>query len=176
MNIDNKNTVLTEKVFRVVHITITVVSWGMLVISLIFLAAKWNTLPKEIGVHFSSTGEFDLYDEKIHAFYPYLLGFGCLLFWEVASILAKKLKSGMKINVDGERLFRAVVCILLDTVKICLSVFWVNWADCVIRQKTMNVKIPVIASEIVGAAFILFLFLMVVIRVKYKKVQEVSNE
>ena len=177
MNNRERINVIMKKILTMFHVAVTVVSCAMLMISFSVLLSRWNMLPEQIGVHFNPpTGEFDLYDDKIHAFYPYIVGFGGLLFLEIASFLAKKIKSGMKINADGERLFRAGVCILLDMVKICLSVFWVNWADCVIRQKAMNVKIPLAASEIVRVAFIVFLFLMVVIRVKYKKVQEVSND
>lgn len=161
-----------NKNLKVFHIAITIFVWAMLIASLIFLASRWNKLPDKIGVHFNPpTGELDLFDNKIYSLYPYIVGFGTLFVLEIAGILSKWLKSGMKINVEGEKKFRVAVCILLDMVKICLSVFGVNWADCVIRQKNMNVKIPELASEIVRMAFVLFIVIMIVIRIKYRERQ-----
>lgn len=161
-----------DKKLKVFHIAITIIAWAMLVASLIFLASRWNKLPDIIGVHFDPpTGEFDLFDKKIYSLYPYIVGFGAFFILEIAGILSKRLKTGIKINVEGEKKFRVAVCILLDMVKICLAVFWVNWADCVIRQKPMNVKIPEMASEIVRVAFVVFFIVMLVIRIKYRKTQ-----
>ena len=159
-----------DKQFKVFRIVITIIAWVMFVASLIFLAFSWNALPDTIGVHFNPpTGEFDLYDEKIYALYPYGVWFGAMLVLEIAGILVNKIKTGMKIMAEGEKIFRRVTFILLDVIKICLSIFWLNWAICVIRQTQMIVWIPLAVSEIVRIAFVLFLIVVIVIRIKYRE-------
>ena len=162
---------------KIIHVIVTILAWTMFGASLIYLAIKWNALPDTIGVHFNPpTGEFDLYDEKIFALYPYGVWFGAMLVLEIAGILVNKIKTGMKIMVEGEKVFRRVTFILLDVIKICLSIFWLNWAICVIRQTQMIVWIPLAASEIVRIAFVLYVIAAIVIRIKYKesKVSEVK--
>ena len=162
---------------KIIHVIVTILAWTMFVASLIYLAIKWNTLPDTIGVHFNPpTGEFDLYDEKIFALYPYGVWFGAMLVLEIAGILVNKIKTGMKIMAEGEKVFRRITFILLDVIKICLSIFWLNWAICVIRQTQMIVWIPLAVSEVVRIAFVLFLIAVIVIRIKYRenKVSEVE--
>ena len=162
---------------KIIHVIVTILAWTMFGASLIYLAIKWNVLPDTIGVHFNPpTGEFDLYDEKIYALYPYGVWFGAMLVLEIAGILVNKIKTGMKIMAEGEKVFRRVTFILLDVIKICLSIFWLNWAICVIRQTQMIVWIPLAVSEVVRIAFVLFLIAVIVIRIKYRenKVSEVE--
>ena len=162
---------------KIIHVIVTILAWTMFGASLIYLAIKWNVLPDTIGVHFNPpTGEFDLYDEKIYALYPYGVWFGAMLVLEIAGILVNKIKTGMKIMAEGEKVFRRVTFILLDVIKICLSIFWLNWAICVIRQTQMIVWIPLAASEIVRIVFVLYVIAAIVIRIKYKesKVLEVK--
>ena len=162
---------------KIIHVIVTILAWTMFVASLIYLAIKWNALPDTIGVHFNPpTGEFDLYDERIYALYPYGVWFGAMLVLEIAGILVNKIKTGMKIMAEGEREFRRITFILLDVIKICLSIFWLNWAICVIRQTQMIVWIPLAVSEVVRIAFVLFLIAVIVIRIKYRenKVSEVE--
>ena len=162
---------------KIIHVIVTILAWTMFVASLIYLAIKWNALPDTIGVHFNPpTGEFDLYDERIYALYPYGVWFGAMLVLEIAGILVNKIKTGMKIMAEGERVFRRITFILLDVIKICLSIFWLNWAICVIRQTQMIVWIPLAVSEVVRIAFVLFLIAVIVIRIKYRenKVSEVE--
>lgn len=162
---------------KIIHVIVTILAWTMFGASLIYLAIKWNALPDTIGVHFNPpTGEFDLYDEKIFALYPYGVWFGAMLVLEIAGILVNKIKTGMKIMAEGEKVFRRVTFILLDVIKICLSIFWLNWAICVIRQTQMIVWIPLAVSEVVRIAFVLFLIAVIVIRIKYRenKVSEVE--
>jgi len=99
-----------------------------------------------------------------------------MLVLEIAGILVNKIKTGMKITAEGEKIFRRVTFILLDVIKICLSIFWLNWAICVIRQMQMVVWIPLAASEIVRIVFVLYVIAAIVIRIKYKesKVSEVK--
>lgn len=162
---------------KIIHVIVTILAWTMFGASLIYLAIKWNALPDTIGVHFNPpTGEFDLYDEKIFALYPYGVWFGAMLVLEIAGILVNKIKTGMKIMAEGERVFRRITFILLDVIKICLSIFWLNWSICVIRQTQMIVWIPLAVSEVVRIAFVLFLIAVIVIRIKYRenKVSEVE--
>ena len=159
-----------NRVYKVIHRTVTVSSWGMLLVSLVYLFIRWNSLPEPLGVHFSATGEFDLYDDKINAFYPYLVGFGVLIFCELIAWAAGKVKSGLKVNEQGEENLRMAAVLWIDLVKGGITLFFTHWSFCVIHQKPMNTDLVVGIIYAIGIGFLLFLVAAVVTRVRWRRI------
>ncbi len=158
-----------SKSLKIIHASFTIISWAMLIISLVYLLAIWNTLPEILGVHFAPGGEFDVYDSKLYIAYPYGVGFGLLLLLELAGCVAKRVKSGLKITEAGEKNHKAAVCIFIDIIKLCISCFFTHWADCVMKQNHMNRLIPICAVYICFAGFIALIIALVIIRVKDRR-------
>lgn len=156
-----------DKAYIVVHKMIGILSWGMLLFSFFYLLFIWKTLPEQLGVHFSHTGEFDLYDDKVNAFYPYLVGGGVLLFCELMIWVAKRIKSGLKIDDRGERRLRMATVLCIDIVKGSITVFFTYWSYCVITQSSMSTEVPRVAIVAAGIGFVWFMIAAVMIRIKY---------
>lgn len=158
---------------KTTHAALTVIAWGIFIISLIRIAFVWNSLPDRIGVHFADDGEFDLIDSKICAFYPYLVTIIALVFCEASVFLSKKIKMGLKISENGELKIRTALKMLLDIIKLGFSFFFSGvWADCVIRQHPLNTNIPMAVTLIMFLCFLAFIIASIVIKIKNPPEQE----
>lgn len=152
---------------KTIHIALTVISWGIFVSSLIWIAVVWNSLPDEIGVHFASNGEFDVIDSKSYAAYPYIISLAALVFCEISVLLSRKIKMGMKMSEKGDIKIRTAFIMLLDILKLGLSFFFSGvWADCVIRQRPLNTNIPMAVMLIMFFMFLVFVIAAIVIKIK----------
>ena len=156
-----------SKITKTIHIALTVISLGIFIISLIRIAVVWNSLPEKPGIHFSDTGEFDVFYSKIYAGYPYLVSIIALAFFEISALLTKKIKMGMKISGKDDLKIRTALIMLLDIFELGFSFFFSGvWADCVIRQNPLNAGIPAAVMTIMFAAFCVFVIAAIVIKVK----------
>lgn len=153
--------------FNLFHRLLTIISWLFLFVSLVYIIIIWPTIPQEIGIHFGPSGEFDMYDSKTYAFYPYGVGFGLLLIFEGLCLVARKVKSGMNITPEGEHVFRKVVTLLIDIGKLCTSTFFTYWSICVIRQTALRVIVPQITVVILALSFIGTFIVTLLIKNKY---------
>ncbi len=110
---------------RILPAVISVLTWGMLLASLIYLLCIWNTIPEIIGVHFASDGSFDVFDSKLYIAYPYAMGFGFLFLLEMAFVASQKSKSGMKISQTGEHRLKLTLSILINALKLFFRIFYI---------------------------------------------------
>ena len=155
------------RIIKTIHIALTVISWGIFILSLIRIAVVWNSLPDKIGVHFASDGEFDVIAGKNDAAYPYLVTIIALVFCEISALLSKKIKMGIKISEKGDIKIRTALRILLDIIKLGFSFFFSGvWADCVIRQHSLNTNIPAAVMLIMFFIFFVFVIASIVIKIK----------
>ena len=155
------------RVIKIIHIAVTAAAWGIFLTSLIRIVVVWDSLPDRLGVHFASDGEFDIIDSKSHAAYPYLVSIAALVFCEVAVLLSKKIKMGIKISEKGDIKIRTALIMLLDVSKLGFSFFFSGvWADCVIRQHPLNTSIPAAVMLIMFCSFLAFVIAAVVIKIK----------
>lgn len=134
------------------HKAITFFSWGILATALIHLCIKWQSMPEITGVHFDSSGNFDVYASKKYIAYPFIVGIVFLLLLHFGDMAAKKGRLGVKMSAKGEGILRDLIRILLDMNKLFISTFAVYWVELVIYQHKM--------CETVGVTGMLLLFVM----------------
>ncbi len=139
---------------RIIDILFTLLVWGMLLGSLVYLLCIWRTLPQTIGVHFASDGSFDVYDSKWYIAYPYVVGFGLLGLLERGIAVSRKVSSGMPLHEVGEKHLKTAIGILLRALKLYVSVFFTHWACCVMTQTPLN---QLFSRIIAWAVIVLFL-------------------
>lgn len=155
------------RITKTIHIALTVISWGIFILSLIRFAVVWNSLPDRLGIHFADNGEFDVIGSKTGAGYPYLVSIIALVFCEVSALLSKKIKSGIRISEKGDIKIRTALRLLLDFFKLGFSFFFSGvWADCVIRQHPLNTGIPAAVMLIMFFMFLVFVTASIVIKIK----------
>lgn len=155
------------RITKTIHIALTVISWGIFILSLIRFAVVWNSLPDRLGIHFADNGEFDVIGSKTGAGYPYLVSIIALVFCEVSALLSKKIKSGVRISEKGDIKIRTALRLLLDFFKLGFSFFFSGvWADCVIRQHPLNTGIPAAVMLIMFFMFLVFVTASIVIKIK----------
>ncbi|MDE5883460.1 MAG: hypothetical protein K2H29_00025 [Oscillospiraceae bacterium] len=154
-----------RKIMKTMHITLTVISWEIFMVSLMRIALVWNALSDKIGVHFASNGEFDVMDSKNYIAYPCLISIVALVLCEISILLSKKIKTGMKISEKGDIKIRTALEMFLDIFKLAFSFFFSGiWIDCVIRQHPLNTNIPV--AIMLTMFFIFFVFIIAAILIK----------
>lgn len=159
------------RIIKTMHIVLTVISWEILVFSMIRIAVVWNTLPDNIGVHFDSNGEFDVIGSKNYAAYPYVVSLVSLVLCEISALLSKKIKMGMQISEEGDKKIRMALGLLFDIFKLGLSFFFSGvWADCVIRQHSLNTNISVVVMLVMFLAFLVFVAAAIVIKIRNRPV------
>lgn len=156
-----------SRAVKIIHISLSVIAWGIFIASLVRFIVVWGSLPENIGIHFASDGQFDMISKKSYAAYPYIVSLVALAFFEVSELLSKKIKMGLKISEKGDLKIRAALKILLDVFKLGFSFFFAGiWADCVIRQHPLNTHIPAAVMLIMVLAFCVFVIAAIVIKVK----------
>ena len=154
-----------QKIYEILHRIITHAAWCLLIYSFVYLLFIYKMLPQEIGVHFSAEGTFDLYDDKINAFYPYKVGFVVLFISELAIWLAKRIKSGLKVDEQGERRLKAVAILWIDVFKFGISIYFTYWSCCVVTQSAMCVPFVQGVIFAIGGGLLLLILAAVVIRI-----------
>ena len=127
----------------------------------------YNTLPIEIGVHFSADGSFDVIADKKFAWYPYVVSVIVLAVCELFAWVSEKIKTGFRVSKEGEAQLKRVVRIFLNIIKICTVVLFSGiWADCIIEQHNLNTTVAGGISIVYFLSIVAFLIAVVVIRIR----------
>ena len=156
-----------NKAIKTINIVLTAVSWRIFVLSLIRLGIAWRSLPEPLGIHFAEDGEFDVFDSKSWAMYPYIVTLAALVFFEISALLSKKIKLGLNIAEEGDLRIRSALRLLLGSFKPGFSFFFAGvWADFVIRQRPLNTAVPAAVMVIMFALFVIFVIAAIVIKIK----------
>ena len=130
------------KRFRITHITINIIAAGLLGAFLIYFLLSYSGLPERIGVHFGSSGGFDVYSYKVFGFYPFAAGFGLFGIFSLLSFAVRRIKrTGLNVSEKGDLLIRQITVEILDSMKLIWSLFFSSWAYSVIHQTGMNMTI-----------------------------------
>ncbi|MBP3747554.1 MAG: hypothetical protein J6I47_08855 [Ruminococcus sp.] len=147
-----------------VHRIINFIAWGLLAAVLVHLCFKWGSMPEITGVHFDSSGNFDVYASKKYIAYPFIVGIVFLLLLQLGDIAAKKVRLGVKMSAKGEGILRELIRILLDMNKLFISFMAGFWVELVIYQHKMIE--PVVTA---GMLLLFVMFLTVCISVPILK-------
>ena len=147
---------------RRVHRLISFISWGALFAAFIHLCLKWSSMPEVTGVHFAGDGNFDVFASKKFIAYPFIVGIVFLLLIQLGDRAARKARLGVKMNKDGESIFRELIRLLLDTNKLFIGALAVYWVELVIYQHKMVLP-PVIAAMMI--LFVMFISLCITVPV-----------
>lgn len=152
------------------HLVNTVITWGMFFYGLFSLLITWENLPDTIGVHFSPSGSFDVYNTKLYAFYPHIVSLVTLLMSAVFTRLTGRLKLGLSLNKKGTELIRAALILLLDIINasVCLM-FSLIWNNCVICRYPLNTLYPVVIFNFMFGSMLAFIVGAIVISVRFKE-------
>ncbi|MBE6865309.1 MAG: hypothetical protein E7495_12280 [Ruminococcus flavefaciens] len=146
------------------HKAITFFSWGLLAAVLIHLCFKWQSMPEITGVHFDSSGNFDVYASKKYIAYPFIVGIVFMILLHFGDMAAKKVRLGVKMSAKGEGILRELIRILLDMNKLFISFMAGFWVELVIYQHKMIE--PVVTA---GMLLLFVMFLTVCISVPILK-------
>ncbi len=156
-----------NKIIKMIHVMLITLSLGIFLLSLLRLIIVWNTLPDRIGVHFSSTGEFDVFDSKRYIAYPYLIALFAIILVQVITYFIWKIPTGMKISEAKEAKIKSAFQLLIDFSGIGYVFFYAGvWTDCVIRQNPLDTHIPQIILLFIFLMNILFFIYIIVIRIR----------
>lgn len=155
-----------------VHRTLFLISILILAASLIFYLIKWNSLPDNIGIHFAEDGQFDVFASKFYGFYPHAVGGIFIAGAAAAHFLTDRIKLGLKISKEGERVFKTEFCFTLDCLLVLLSLFFANWSLSVAFQVPLNMSIVSILIYIMLAVIAVGIVLGVITCQKHKEKKE----
>ena len=99
------------KKVNIIHKTINIISWCLVLIGIIRLCLLYNSLPNQVGVHFAADGSFDVIVNKsnlLYIGYPYIISIIIILLSDLFIYLSNKIRLGLKINNDGENIIRSL--------------------------------------------------------------------
>lgn len=159
----------------VIHRVIFFSSILILAASLVFYLTKWNGLPDEIGIHFASDGEFDVEAEKLFGFYPHAAGGLLIGIFALAHYLIEKIKSGLKISGNGEKIFKTIFHFTLDALSVLFSLFFANWSRSVALQVPLNVNFVLVLVTLMLTVSAAGIITGIIIYQKYKIKKENSE-
>ncbi len=152
------------------HLVNTVIVWGMFFFGLFSLLMTWENLPDTIGVHFSPSGSFDVYNTKLYAFYPHIVSLVTLVINTVFAHLAGRLKIGLSVTQKGAELIIAALILLIDIINTCVCLtFSVIWNNCVICRYPLNTLYPRILLLFLFGSILAFIIGAIVISIKFRK-------
>ena len=163
-----------EKGLRIFHRCVSAAVWLAVIANFIWFLTSYGSLPEQIGCHFGSDGEFDVFAERYYGFYPYIVCLVICVACEIAGIVTGKLRLGLKITERATAVIKEGFRFFLDILKLVIAGFYgCVWSDCVIRQHPLNVKIGVALALLIITvipAFLLFIIVTAIVgKVMYKK-------
>ena len=164
-----------SKKMLAIHRALFLMSILILTASLVFFLIKWNSLPDEIGMHFASDGQFDAHAEKIFGFYPHLAGGILIAVFAVAGHLINKIKIGLNISSEGEKLFKTEFHLTLDVLSVLAGLYFANWSLSVSLQIPLNVDLVVVLSTLMFAVSAAGIISGVITYQKHKERKENSH-
>ena len=136
-----------------VHKAAVLISWGLLAAVFIHLGFKWSSMPETTGVHFDSSGEFDVFASKKYIAYPFVIGVVFLLLLHLAALAVRKARIGLKINSEGETVLRERLMLLIDANRLFISLWAAYWTELVIYQHR-PIELPVMIGLMI--LFVMF--------------------
>jgi hypothetical protein len=165
------------KVFKIIHIIANITAFGMLGAFLVYLLINYNSLPEPLGVHFSATnGQFDVFDAKFFAFYPFVVGFAILGLLSILTLAFNKIrKLGLSVTEKGDKTIRCASVLLIDLIKLAWAIFFSYWTYCVVHQIGMGDGTPL---DVFRIFFLLLPFIAVIVFIEIKekyKIQITEN-
>ena len=140
----------------------------MLGASLVYYLVMWNTLPREIGVHFDGDGGYNVTDSKLYGFYPHVVGGIITAGIALAGRLIQKRSTGLRLTEKGENLFRAELLMTLDMFLFIWSSIFSIWSVCVTRQIPLDLRLIGITANIFGALVLIGIALQAVTCIRYR--------
>lgn len=134
------------KAVKIIHIAANITAFGVLGAFLIYLLVNYNGLPERIGVHFSAiNGQYDVFEAKWLAFYPFVAGFGLLGILSLLSRAINRVKNlgikkslGFNISEKGDRVLRTFAMLFADGFKLMIAGFFSYWTYCLVPQISMD--------------------------------------
>lgn len=121
---------------------LVIISWGVFIVGLLRIIISFDSLPYEIGVHFSPNGQFDVFTNKKDLLligYPFLMSFTILLISQVVMLLLYKMKVGFKIKKKGEFELKDSIKLMINISNIFYVIYLsLIWGNCIIRQIDLN--------------------------------------
>lgn len=122
----------------IIRIVVNILSFGMLFFYFVYMLRVYGDFPEEIGIHFGEDNEFDVYDSKWLAFFPFIAGFGLTIVFTVGDIAVSRAKCiSKKLSEDDDIFVRKILLIAFDSMKLFWAIFYTIWAYCVIHQTRM---------------------------------------
>ena len=169
-NSTDKNLITLDKLMTFVHRCIFVLSWAMLLFSVIYTLISYGKLDTYIGIHFGPDGYFDNYGAKNWTFYPIICSLIILSIITFVNFKINKVKLGFNVTERGGLILRKVFRTVYDVVIIVISIFFTEWTICIINQFQLYTVIPVFAVYAISASFVFLLIMLIVIKKVYKYV------
>ena len=162
---------MNEKAFKKLHLTVNIISFGMLSVYLVYMLLVYRDFPQQIGIHYGENNEFDVYASKWLAFFPFMAGFGLAWIFTLAQIAAQKIKRiGKKLSEEDDRFIRITFIAALDAMKLFWAVFYTIWAHCVIHQTRMfTFGLPIRDFQTLPLLIVIGAFLAADSKVRLKK-------
>lgn len=157
-----------SKILTWIHRIMFLVSMLILAGSLAFYLIKWNSFPDEIGIHFAPDGQFDVIASKWYGFYPHVIGSLMIAGAAAAGSLAGRIKIGLRISSEGEKLFKEELRLTLDSISMVVSLFFASWSRSVSLQLPLDVSFVRILFWILQAVIAAILIAAVVTYRKHK--------
>ena len=157
-----------NKTFTIIHRILFSLNILILFGSLIFYLIKWNSLPEEIGMHFSSDGQFDVVASKFYGFYPHIVSGIMLTIVTVANHFILKVKTGLKLTEQGEKNFQELKCVWHWIFSECSGVYFAVWSYSVSLQIPLDIDLQMNFAKIFLAVIFVINLCGTVLRRKHK--------
>ena len=159
------------KTYKKLHVTVNIISLGILAVYLVYMLSVYRSFPEQIGIHYGYDNEFDVYDSKWLAFFPFIAGFGLVIIFTIGSFAVNKAGHiSKKLSDEDDMFVRKTVLFAFDAMKLFWAVFYSIWAHCVIHQTRMfTFGIPIRDFQTLPLMIIIGAFLAVDSKARMKK-------
>jgi len=159
------------KTYKKLRTAVNILSFGILVVYLVYMLAVYGEFPEQIGIHYGNDNEFDVYASKWLAFFPFMAGFGLVIVFTIGSFAVNKAKYiSKKLSEEDNVFVRKTVLIAFDSMKLFWAVFYSIWAHCVIHQTRMfTFGIPIRNFQGLPLFIIPWAFIAIDSKVRLKK-------
>ena len=159
------------KTYKKLRTAVNILSFGILVVYLVYMLAVYGEFPEQIGIHYGDDNEFDVYASKWLAFFPFMAGFGLVIVFTIGSFAVNKAKYiSKKLSEEDNVFVRKTVLIAFDAMKLFWAVFYSIWAHCVIHQTRMfTFGLPIREFQTLPLLIIIGAFLGADSKIRLKK-------
>lgn len=119
-------------------------------------------------MHFSHDGQFDVVASKFYGFYPHIVSSIFVVITAVANYFLPKIKTGLKLTEQGEKIFRTEMCMALDFFGMFWCVFFAVWSYSVSMQIPLDMDLQMNFAKIFLAVIFVINLCGTVLRRKHK--------